>query len=113
MAYSRALKKNFSPYLALNIIVWKLFVVPDHYLPAFAPLESTRAHHQLKLAQIQSSRIEMYNQSFLPRTIATWNNLDIQDIDKINLTTFKDNLLATYIVTCNHISMLPLEGFAN
>ena len=39
--------------------------------------------------------------------------MDIQDIDKINLAiaTFKDNLLA--IIIYNHISVLPLEGFAN
>ena len=41
---------------------------------------------------------------FLPRTIATWNNLDIRDIDKINLAIFK-----AIIVICNHINVLPLE----
>ena len=45
-------------------------------------LESIRSHHSLKLAHIQS-RIDIYKYSFLPRTITAWNNLDIQDIDKI------------------------------
>ena len=39
------------------------------------------------------SRIEIYRYSFLPRTMALWNNLDIQDIEQISLTTRKDNLL--------------------
>ena len=50
-------------------------------------------HHPLKLAHIQS-RIDIYNESFLPRTITTWNTLDIQNIDKIDLTTFRVKLLA-------------------
>ena len=41
--------------------------------------------------------------------IATWNNLDIRDIDKISLTTF----ISYIIVICNHISVLSLKGFAN
>ena len=92
MAKFRAPKENFLPYFAFKI-VRKLFVVPDRYLPTSATLESTRAHHLLKLAHIQS-RIDIYNQSFLPRTIATWNTLDIQNIDKIDLTTFRVKLLA-------------------
>ena len=69
-------------------------MVPNCCLPVSVPLDitHTRAHHLLKLAQIQS-RMYIYNQSFLPRTIPTRNTLDIQDIDKIGLTTFKDNLL--------------------
>ena len=86
MAKFRAPKENFSPYFAFKI-VRKLFVVPDRCLPTFATLESTQAHHPLKLAHIQS-RID------IPRTIATRNTLDIQNIDKIDLTTFRVKLLA-------------------
>ena len=92
----------------------KLFIVPDSCLLASAPLESTRSHHSLKLAHIQSI-IDIHKYSFLPspRAITAWNNLDIQDIDKINLATFKDYLSVSYIVIYDHISVLPLVGFAN
>ena len=48
-----------------------LFIVPDYCLPAVAPLESNRAHRSLKLAHILS-RIDIYKQSFLPRTIVSY-----------------------------------------
>ena len=48
--------------------------------------------------------------SFLPRMIATWNNLDIRDIDKINLDTYTFKAI---VIVINHISVLPLKGFAN
>ena len=72
-------QRKISRLFLLFKIVRKLFIVPDCCLPASAPLESTRAQHSLKLAHIQS-RIDIYKQSFLPRVIATWNNLDIQHI---------------------------------
>ena len=83
-------RRKISRLILLFKIVRKLFIVPDRCLLASAPLESNRSHHSLKLAHIQS-RIEY---SFLSRTITAWNNLYIQDIDKINLAaTFKDHLL--------------------
>ena len=85
-------RRKVSHLIVLFKIVRNLFIVPDRCLPASAPLESTHSHHSLKLAHIQS-RIDIYKYSFLPRTITAWNNLYIQDIDKINLATFKENLL--------------------
>ena len=69
-------RRKISCLTLLFKIVIKLLIVPDHCLPISAPLESTHAHHMLKLAYIQS-RIDVYRYSFLPRTIALWNNLDI------------------------------------
>ena len=88
MALPREQKENFLPYPTL--IVRKLFLVPDHCLPIYVPLDSNHAHHLLKLTHIQS-RTDIYRCSFLPETIVLWNNLDIQDIDQISLTTYKDN----------------------
>ena len=84
-------RRKVSHLILLFKIVRKSFIVPDHCLPTSAPLESTCFHHSLKLAHIQS-RIDIYKYSFIPRTITAWNNLDIQDFDKINLATFKDHL---------------------
>ena len=47
MALSRSSKENFSPHPILFKIVRKLFIVPDHCLPASASLESIHSHHSL------------------------------------------------------------------
>jgi len=44
-------------------IMKKLLIVPDHCLPIKAPVESTRAHHSLKLAHLQC-RLDVYKYSF-------------------------------------------------
>ena len=84
-------RRKAAQLILLFKILRKLFVVPDRCLPILTPLHSTQAHHPLKLAHIQS-RIDVYKYSFLPRTIRNWNNLYMQDIDKIDLTTFENNL---------------------
>ena len=85
--------RKISHLILLFKIVRKLHIVPNHCLPTSAPLESAHANHMLKLAHIRS-RIDIYRYSFLPRMITLWNNLNIRDIEQINLTTYKDNLLA-------------------
>ena len=45
-----------------------------------------------KLIHLQT-RINVYKYSFLPRTIIQWNQLPIPDIDKIDIDTFKNNLI--------------------
>lgn len=76
------------PKLAQLIILFKILrntlVVPDHCLPALTPMNSIRAYH------IRHNRC--LQNSFLLRTINTWNNLDVYNLDKINLDTFKNNL---------------------
>ena len=47
MALSRSSKESFSPHPILFKIVRKLFIVPDHCLPASASLESTHSYHSL------------------------------------------------------------------
>ena len=91
-------RRKVSRLILFFKIVRKLFIVPDHCLPASAPLESTRSHHSLKFFAHIQSRIDIYKYSFLPRSITVWNNLDIQDIDKINLATFKDHLSVILII---------------
>lgn len=85
-------RRKISRLILLFEILRKLFVVPDRCFPAPALLDSTQSRHSLKLAHIQT-RIDIYRQLFLPRTIITWNNMDIQDVDKINLMTYKDKLM--------------------
>ena len=52
-------------------------------------LANIRAQHPLKLTQLQT-RVDVYKYSFLPRTIIQWNALQIPNIDKIDLETFKN-----------------------
>ena len=59
------------------------FVFNDYYR------YSSITNMPLKFAQLQS-RIDLYKYSFLPRTIIDWNNLKIDNIDTINLDTFKN-----------------------
>ena len=38
------------------------------------------------------ARTNRYSNSFLPRSIPDWNNLDMEDLDNIDLLTFKNRL---------------------
>ena len=69
----------------------KLIYVPNQYLPVLSPATSTRANHPLKLLQLYA-RTNRYSNSFLPRSIPDWNNLDMEDLDNIDLLTFKNHL---------------------
>ena len=69
-------------------IVRNLLVLPNRCLPQPTPVSYTRANNPLKFAQLQS-RIDLCKHSFLPRTITDWNNLKIDNINTINLDTFK------------------------
>ena len=69
----------------------KLIYVPNQYLPVLSPATSTRANHPLKLLQLYA-RTNRYSNSFLPRSIPDWNNLDMEDLDNIDLLTFKNRL---------------------
>ena len=70
-----------------------LIYVPNLYLPALSPVASTRANHPLKLLHIYA-RTNRYRSSFLPKTVKDWNDLEIENLDDIDLETFK-NYLAT------------------
>jgi len=70
-----------------------LIYVPNQYLPALSPVTSTRANHPLKLLHIYA-RTNCYRNSFLPRTVKDWNDLEIENLNNIDLETFK-NYLAT------------------
>ena len=60
-------------------------------MPVLSPATSTRANHPLKLLQLYA-RTNRYSNSFLPRSIPDWNNLDMEDLDNIDLLTFKNRL---------------------
>ena len=67
-----------------------LLEVPARYIPQLTPYTATRAHHPLKLKRIYSRlRTDLHRNSFLPRSICTWNDLDIPNIDTISLADFK------------------------
>ena len=72
-----------------------LIYVPNQYLPALSPVTSTSANHPLKLLHIYA-RTNCYRNSFLPRTVKDWNDLEIENLNNnnIDLETFK-NYLAT------------------
>ena len=65
----------------------KLIYVPNQYLPVLSPATSTRANHPLKTAACQNE-----SNSFLPRLIPDWNNINMEDLDSIDLLTFKNCL---------------------
>ena len=90
-------RRKVSHLILLFKIIRKFIIVPDYCLSASAPLESIYSHHSLKVAHIQSRIKLIYINIYLypERSLTTRNNLDLQDINKINLTTFKDNLLVT------------------
>lgn len=71
-------------------IVHALSAVPStNLLPAD---ERTRSNHQNKFREIRASST-IYQNSFFPRTIPTWNNLPSELVDSVSLDTFKNRLL--------------------
>ena len=69
----------------------KLINVPNQYLPVLSPATSTRTNNPLKLFQLYT-RINRYSNSFLPGSIPDWNNLNVEDLNSIDLLTFKNRL---------------------
>ena len=65
-----------------------LLEVPARYIPKLTPYTATHAHQPLKLKCIYS-RTDLHRNSFLPRSICTWNDLNIPNIDTISLADFK------------------------
>ena len=66
--------------------------VPDHSLPASAPLEVHVFNIHSSLLAYNPELTYISRIHFCPeQPLATWNNLNIQHSDKINLTTFKEN----------------------
>jgi len=103
-------RKSTARLILLFKIVRNLLVLPNRCQSQPTNLY-THANNSLKSAQLQS-RVDLYKYSFLPRTIIDWNNLQIDNIDTINLKTFKSTLTNhTWFVL--YISVLPLVGFTN
>jgi len=63
------------------------------YPSDMTPYVATCAHHPLKLKYIYS-RTDIHKNSFLPRSICTWNNLNILNIATISLADFKKELIS-------------------
>jgi len=78
-------------------IMKNLLTVPDRCLPIKTPVEFTRAHHSFKLAHLQCRLdlgLDIYKYSFLPRSIVSWNSLNIRNLDTMTLEDFKDCLIS-------------------
>ena len=69
-----------------------LLEVPARCIPQITPYAATRAYHSLKLKHTYS-RTELHKNSFLPRSICSWNDLNIPNIDTISLEDFKKELI--------------------
>ena len=69
-----------------------LLEVPARCIRQLTPYAATRAHHPLKLKYIYS-RTDLHRNSFLLRSICTWNDLNIANIDTISLNDFKKVLI--------------------
>ena len=89
----------------------KLIYVPNQYLPVLSPATSTRANHPLKLLQLYA-RTNRYSNSFLPRSIPDWNNLDMEDLDNIDLLSRTVCKMQTLKFCFCTLVIYPM-GFAN
>ena len=65
--------------------------VPVRCLPPPSTLTCTCANHPMKYAHLQSN-MDIYKYSFLSRTIPQWNNLQVENIETLTLTAFKEQL---------------------
>jgi len=73
-------------------IMRDLLEVPAWCIPQLTPYAATRTQHSLKLKYIYS-RTDLHKNSFLPRSICMWNDLNIPNIDTISLADFKKELI--------------------
>ena len=85
-------RRKFARLTLLFKIMRGLLEVPAQCIPQLTPYAATRAHHPLKLKYIYS-RTDLHRNSFLPRSICTWNDLNIANIDTISLNDFKKVLI--------------------
>ena len=76
----------------LFTIMRGLLEVPARCIPQLTAYAATRAYHSLKLKHIYS-RTELHKNSFLPRSVCSWNDLNIPNIDIISLEDFKKELI--------------------
>ena len=81
----------------LTLLLRRLIVIPDRCIPPSVLVSYTCSNHPLKLFHLPT-RIDVYKYSFLLQTIIQWNQLPISDIDKIDIDTFKNNLIG---IVCN------------
>ena len=80
-------------------IVRNLLVLPNRCLPQQSLVSYTHPNNSLKFTQLQS-RPDLYKYSFLQRKVIDWNNLKIDNINTINLDTFK-NIIITVANHCD------------
>ena len=85
-------RKKIARLTLLFKIMRGLLEVPDRCIPQLTPYAATRTHHPLKLKRIYS-RTDLHRNSCLPRSICTWNDLNIPIIDTISLADFKKELI--------------------
>jgi len=57
-----------------------LIYVPNQYLPVLSPVTSTRANHPF----ISMPEQTVTENSFLPRTVKDWNDLEIENLNYID-----------------------------
>jgi len=100
--------------LLLFKIMRGLLEVPSRCIPQQMLYTATRAYHMLKLEHI-CSRTDLpgYKNSFLPRSIPTWNDLNIPNIDTISLDDFKKELSKLINWLYITLACYPWLGFAN
>ena len=84
-------RRRHSRLILLFKLLHHQISIPNQYIPARAQSEITRANHSMKLSQ-PFARTNIYLHSFFPRTIPQWNDLQINNLDKLNLQQFKNQL---------------------
>ena len=84
-------QRKHSRLLLLFKILNHQIVIPDQYFPARANSQITRFNHSMKLS-VPFARIDSYQQSFFPRTIQQWNELQIRNLHELTLKEFKNYL---------------------
>ena len=84
-------RRKIARLILLFKIMRGLLEVPSRCISQTMLYAATPAHHILKLKHIYP-RTDLYKNSFLPRSIPTWNDLHIPNIDTISLDDFKKTI---------------------
>ena len=71
-----------------------MIYIPTEYLPIPSSLTNTRSNHNQKFIQL-FARTNYYQNSFLPRAIKDWNNLEIEDLVNCDIDSFKRYLYSS------------------
>ena len=90
-----------------------LLGIPARCIPQLTPYAATRVHHPLKLKCI-FSRTDLHRNSFLPRSICTWNDLNNHSLSFVlsssSIDLQKGRCIPHKVLICKSVNTLNIDA---